>query len=113
MTQLEVGNQAAHKLEKLSQKTGKTVDEILLWLLDNYEEIIVTDQRQVDEDDDVAWTEEELAELLKPKTGLTGKEIVEKHLASGVIGSWADMDITDSVEWLEAQKAKRRAKYQW
>lgn len=59
------------------------------------------------------WTEEELDELFKPRKPLTGKEIVEKHLATGVIGSWADMGIEDSVEWLQQQRASRKNKHQW
>lgn len=55
----------------------------------------VTDETSASEDervahDDLTWTDEELAELLKPSKPLTGRAIVEKHLASGVIGSWAD-----------------------
>lgn len=112
MTKLEISNQAAEKLKQVSEKAQKTVDELILWLLDNYADTIISDEENSLEEDDI-WTEEELAELLKPKQALTGKEIVEKHLANGVIGSWSDMGITDSVEWLEEQRAKHRNKYQW
>ncbi|MCA9912795.1 MAG: hypothetical protein KC496_05585 [Anaerolineae bacterium] len=59
--------------------------------------------------DDEPWMDEELAELLTPKEPLTGKEIVEKRL----LGAWKDMGITDSVEWLEQQRANRRRKFKW
>jgi len=72
-----------------------------------------TPQPEDSTDEEAGFTEEEIREMLIPKPGLTGKEIVEKHLASGVIGSWADMGIEDSVEWLEQQRAKRRNKFQW
>ncbi len=90
----------------MSRRAQKSVDELLAWLLNNY-------GHTLDIPDSETWTDEELEALLKPKPPLTGKQIVEKHLASGVIGSWRDEGITDSVEWLEQQRAKRRNKYQW
>ena len=112
MTKLEISSQAAEKLKQVSEKAQKTIDDLILWLVDNYPDAI-TSNEQTTLDNDVTWTEAELDELFKPKKALTGREIVEKHLATGVIGSWADMGITDSVEWLEQQRAKRRNKYQW
>lgn len=52
---------------------------------------------------EVPYTEEEIAEMLRPKPK-TGAEIV----ASDVVGAWADIGITDSEEWLNEQKRKRR-----
>ena len=108
MPNLEISTQVAQKLQDLSEQTKVSVDEILLQLLDHYA-TLVEDRVTSGE----TWTDEELAELLKPKAPLTGREIVDKHLKSGVIGSWSDMNIADSVAWLEQQKAARRNKYQW
>lgn len=60
--------------------------------------------------DDNEWTAEELAEILKQKKGLTGKRIVEKHTATEDIGNWADMGIEDGAEWVNQQKALRKAR---
>ena len=107
MTQLEINQQTAEKLKELSRQAKKSVDEVLLWLLNNYSNTIIEADR--DDADAETWTEAELAELLKPKPPLTGKEIAE----SGLLGSWKDMGIEDSVVWLEEQRAERRKKYQW
>lgn len=55
--------------------------------------------------DDTAWTDEELAELLKPATPRTGAEIAAM-LQSGELDThaWSEManpHITDAVEWLK------------
>ncbi len=55
------------------------------------------------EDADQDFTDEEIKELLTFKAK-TGKEIVEQ----GLVGGWEDMGITDSVEWVEEQRRKRR-----
>jgi hypothetical protein len=47
------------------------------------------------------WTDEELKELLTIKP-MTGHEIV----AAGLVGGWEDLEITDSVEWVEEQRRK-------
>lgn len=107
MAKLEISNKTAEQLTELSRRAQKSVDELLAWLLNNYGHTLM------DIPDSETWTDEELEALLKPKPPLTGKQIVEKHLASGVIGSWSDEGITDSLEWLEQQRAKRRNKYQW
>ena len=112
MPHLKISTKVAQKLQALSEQTSVTTDEILLRLLDNYASIFVSIDDTV-ACDDLTWTEEELADILKPRQPLTGKQIVDKHLESGVIGSWSDMAIGDSVEWLEQQKAARRNKYQW
>jgi hypothetical protein len=58
--------------------------------------------------EDQPWTDEELEALhrIEPKTGA---EIV----AAGHIGGWEDYGITDSVEWLEKQRQKRREQREW
>lgn len=112
MTQLEIDQQTAQKLEALSKQTRKSVDEVLLWLLNNYGHTII----QIDESetqDESIWTEAELKELLQPQKPLTGEEIVEKHLASGVIGSWGDESIEDGADWVNLQKARHQGKYRW
>jgi hypothetical protein len=35
---------------------------------------------------------------------MTGAEII----AAGLLGGWEDMGITDSVQWIEEQRQKRR-----
>ena len=63
---------------------------------------------QADSEEDLEFTDEEIAEMLTPKP-LTGREIVE----AGLTGAWADMGIEDSVEWLKEQRAKRSRKLKW
>ncbi len=111
MTQLKINQQTAEKLKELSRQAQKSVDEVLLLLLNNYSHSII-EAGGVDAEPET-WTESELVELLKPKPPLTGKEIVEKHLLSGVIGSWSDEGITDGAEWVNQQKEQRRGKHQW
>lgn len=111
MTQLEIDQQTAQKLTELSQQTKKSVDEILLWLLNNYGYAVIQADQTSEEAE--AWTEEELVELFKPRKPLTGKQIVEKHLKTGVIGSWADEEISDGAEWVNQQKARYAGKHQW
>lgn len=59
-------------------------------------------------DDETAWTDEEIAEMLQPDPK-TGAEIAKNP----AIGAWADMGIEDSVAWVEEQRRKRRMRYQW
>lgn len=104
MTDLDISTTTAERLKQLSEQEQVSVDELLTRLINRYGAITT-------ERDDVEWGEAELANLLQPREALTGREIVEKHLASGVIGSWADMGIEDSVEWLNQQKARRQRKH--
>lgn len=108
MPHIEISGQVAQKLQDLSEQTRISVDELLLRLLNEYGDMLVSDP-DTDASDELTWTDEELTELLKPKKPLTGKEMVEQ----GYVGGWEDMGIEDSVEWLAQQKAKRRNKYQW
>ena len=103
MATLRVSKDIAQRLEDLSAQTELSIDEVLLRLLDN--QTIVEPEPANMDDEDVTWTDEEIAEMLKPKKPLTGKEMVE----GGFIGGWEDMGI----EGLTQQKAKRRKKYQW
>lgn len=112
MTQLEIKQATAQKLEDLSQQAQKSVDEVLEWLLSNYGQALISADPDVTEDD-ITWSDAEIQQLLKPKQSLTGKQIVEKHLKTGVIGSWADMGIEDGAEWVNQQKAQGRNKYLW
>ncbi len=107
MTQLEIKPTTAEKLQEISEQAQKSVDEILMLLLNRFGHTVI----EADEtnEEDATWTDEELAELLQPKEPLTGKEMVEQ----GLIGGWEDMGITDSVAWLEEQRAKRRKKFEW
>lgn len=56
------------------------------------------------------WTEEEIQEMLKPRPRLTGAEIVKLLEEEG---GWEHMGITDSAEWVEAQRRKRREQNKW
>ena len=56
------------------------------------------------------WTEEEIQEMLKPSTPLTGAEIVKLLEEEG---GWEHMGITDGAEWVEEQRRKRREQNQW
>lgn len=58
--------------------------------------------------DNLPWTEEELDAALTfvPRTGA---EII----ASGVVGSWADEGIEDSLDWVLEQRRKRQEQRQW
>jgi hypothetical protein len=58
--------------------------------------------------EDQGFTDEEIKELLT-FTPKTGKEIVE----NGIIGGWEHKGITDSVEWVEEQRRKRREHRHW
>ncbi|MEO0561777.1 MAG: hypothetical protein AAF125_06670 [Chloroflexota bacterium] len=60
------------------------------------------------------WTQAELDALFRtPSEALTMAEIVQKHVESGVIGSWADMGIEDGAQWVNEQKQRRAGKYKW
>ena len=59
--------------------------------------------------DDAPLTDEEIEGFLKSKPGKTGAEIAQ----SPEIGAWAHMGITDSVEWVNELKRKRRERHQW
>jgi hypothetical protein len=72
-----------------------------------------------DVNENLDWTEEELAELLKPGTPKTGTEIAAM-LTSGELStsSWSEMlnpHITDPVEWIKALRrdAARQRKLDW
>ena len=105
---------ATPELDKIYQMIDSLSDREKR-LLFNYVSSSIQSTSESDDstDEQVGFTEEEIKEMLAPKPALTGREIVEKHLKSGEIGSWADMGITDSVEWLQEQRAKRRNKFQW
>jgi hypothetical protein len=63
------------------------------------------DTTSISPDEQLAWTDEELAELLKPATPKTGAEIAAM-IESGELATtaWSEMvnpHITDPVEWLK------------
>jgi hypothetical protein len=58
--------------------------------------------------EDRPWTDEEIRAMMTP-TPKTGAEIV----AAGHTGGWEDYGITDSVEWVEEQRRKRREQVGW
>jgi len=55
---------------------------------------------------DEQFTPEEIKELLT-FTPTSGAEIV----AAGLVGGWEDMNITDSVAWVEEQRRKQRERH--
>lgn len=55
-----------------------------------------------------AWDEAELAELLTHDP-LPPAEVI----ALGLLGTWADMGITDGAEWVNEQKRKRQERLKW
>lgn len=68
---------------------------------------LVTTEEQITSDD-VEWTDEEIAEMMRPEPK-TGAEIAD----SDVIGSWADLNIHDSQAWVEAQRRKAEGQRKW
>lgn len=105
--QVNINSKIVRKLEKLSQKTEKSVDEVLDLLLSRYGHTLTSDEETLSED--VTWTDEEIEALLTMKEPLNSKEIVEQ----GLLGTWTDENISDGQEWLEQQRANRRKKFQW
>ncbi|MEZ4670168.1 MAG: hypothetical protein R3E39_19860 [Anaerolineae bacterium] len=67
--------------------------------------IEVTEVTPIDEE---PLTADEIAELMRPEPK-TGAEIV----ALGHTGGWEHKGITDGVEWIEAQRRKRREQRGW
>ena len=63
---------------------------------------------QTEPEKDSTWSDAEIAEMLTIEP-LTGAEII----AAGLTGGWADMGITDSAEWVNEQKRKRRERHRW
>ncbi|MDQ7024156.1 MAG: hypothetical protein Q9P01_20730 [Anaerolineae bacterium] len=108
MTKLEISSQAAKKLKEASEMAQKTIDEFILSFVDSYVATIDSDV-QTPLENDVAWTEEEVQELIKP-VPLTGKEMVE----GGFVGGWEDKGISDPVAFLEQQRVNRKwNKFSW
>jgi hypothetical protein len=100
MTKQEL-EQLTKQVEELDYEQQLLLIERLITLIENYERTIAEDENE--------WTEEELAELLKPKKPMTGKEMV----AAGLYGGWEDIGIEDGAEWVNQQKAIRKAKSPW
>ena len=55
-----------------------------------------------------AWTQEELERAVRIEP-MSGSEMVK----AGLTGGWEDLGITDSVEWVEEQRRKRREQRAW
>ena len=102
MTQVNIHPEIVQKLEQLSQTTDKTVDEILDLLLSQYSNTLTSDTGATT--DDVTWTDEEIEALLTMKEPLSSKEIVKQ----GLLGLWADENISDGQEWVEQQRGNRK-----
>jgi hypothetical protein len=65
MAQLEISPQVAQRLQDLSKQTRTSIDDILLRLLEHSESLLVSTDADAT-NGDLAWTDEELAEILKP-----------------------------------------------
>lgn len=109
VAQLEISDIAAQKLQSASEKAHKSVDELLLWLLDLYGQVLSAQSAAPTD----GWSDDEIAHVLQSHDPLTGQQILEKHLASGIIGSWDDLGDIDTLDWLAQQKQQQRSKYQW
>lgn len=55
-----------------------------------------------------AWTQEELERAVRIEP-MSGSEMVQ----AGLTGGWETLGITDSVEWVEEQRRKRRDQGAW
>ena len=55
-----------------------------------------------------AWTRDELERAVRIEP-MSGSEMVK----AGLTGGWEDQGITDSVEWVEEQRRKRREQRAW
>jgi hypothetical protein len=76
------------------------------------EEVLVTVESVSADDaawEETAWTQEELRELLTPEPK-TGKEIAA--WLESVETGWENLDMSGE-EWVNQQRNKRRARYQW
>jgi hypothetical protein len=65
-------------------------------------------QEDIRETVEPEYTDSEVAELMQVEP-LSGAEIV----ARGLTGMWADLEIDDSLSWLEGQREKQRRNYTW
>jgi hypothetical protein len=59
-------------------------------------------------DDNTPLTAEEIAELMRIEP-LSPAEIA----AEGLLGTWADLNISDGAEWVNEQKRKRKERRKW
>lgn len=69
---------------------------------------VTTETLAADHPDEAPLTDEEIAAFMRPDPK-TGAEII----ALGHIGGWEHKGITDSVEWVQEQRRKRKAKRGW
>src|SRR3954470_15427893 len=58
------------------------------------------------------WTDEELAELLKPVTPMTGKELAE-WMETEEFNQYEWNDPRDGATWVEEERRKQRERKQW
>lgn len=56
-----------------------------------------------------SFSDADVLKMITPKPK-SGRDIVQSGLDSGAIGSWSDMEIDDSVEWLAQQ---RKSRFEW
>jgi hypothetical protein len=95
-----------HELDLLTRQVEKLTPHEQLLLIERIVALLKSHEGQHDVITDQVWDKEELAALLEPEEALTGREMVEQ----GYTGGWEDMGITDGAEWVNQQKAKRKAR---
>jgi hypothetical protein len=106
---------ATPELDKVYQMLNALCTEdkqkIAEFLTNPTNDLISQDAKEVSEAE--AWEEGELEALLADNQPMSGKEIVEWGVQSGVFGSWSDRDdIQDGGEWIAEQRAKSKTTWQ-
>jgi len=87
MANLEISDHTREQLEELAAQTGKSVEEVLQFLLNSYGHTSTAElQKRVIPQ---PLTDKEIIDLLTPKEPLTGREIAE----CGLLGGWKDEGI--------------------
>lgn len=103
---IDVSPHVAQKLKDLSERTGTSLDDLLLEMLDVYGRTVAATEAI---HEDLVMTEEEVVEMLRPQQPMTGKEIAQ----AGLLGAWEGLGIEDSEAWVAQQRARRRKKVNW
>ena len=108
MSDLNISPAIADKLKRLAEETQTSLDDLLSKFLATYAEALTTAEPIQDSE---TWDADEIADVLKPKQALSGKEMVEQ----GFVGGWEDMDIDwlyRSTGYLDSKSAKESSKLQ-
>lgn len=101
---ITLSDDLSKRLQQAADARGVTPEQLIdQFLADNHTAPAAITSSEHDDD---LWTDEEIEEMMRPKP-LTGQQMVEQ----GYIGGWEHKGITDSQEWLEQQRAKRRQRH--